>query len=455
MKKVVLWLSLTLSFPSLLLSATEFDDGLSLFQSGDYDRAYTVFNRLFENGDTTKDLDFFLGRSAFEIEKYNEALFAFDRVLIEIEGIDKIRENRTKLELARTHIALNEIETGKKLLKEVLASEPPESVEENIEKLLISLEKPKEMKKHTLQLFANISVGLEENVNSQPQEERLKDYYGNSGLKGDRVDSLYVSETANIFYGYNFNKNFSINTNLFGYNQNYSDDSDYDITYLSAQLSPAFRSEEKYRVELPMKFDTVTYGGEPLLNSYSGGLKVSKVFDTKFFQNLAFTILTNYKAKDYDSNFEDNRTGDSSIFEYGLGVDVRNRTHILSFQYSTEFEKSNEKSELVVNSNQTDKIINNIRLHYTFLNMANILDFRFSYSFRNVVYDDYEAFSNSSESDGCRKDRYHNFGFKFGREVLFEGLTINLGYNRVINNSNHLPVSYTKNIYNFGVNYRY
>jgi hypothetical protein len=71
-----------------------------------------------------------------------------------------------------------------------------------------------------------------------------------------------------------------------------------------------------------------------------------------------------------------------------------------------------------------------------------------------VVYDDYEAEKIIGFSDGARTDRLHTFKTEFGYEMV-EGLSLLFGYSRVINNSNHLPVSYTNNRVDLGVNYRW
>ena len=68
----------------------------SFFDSKNYKVSYEIFTALFKNNLDNKQINFYLGRSAFKLKKYDEAYSAYERILIKYPN-----ENRAKLEIAR------------------------------------------------------------------------------------------------------------------------------------------------------------------------------------------------------------------------------------------------------------------------------------------------------------------------------------------------------------------
>ena len=446
-RKVVI----TILFSTTLFASTYFDDGVDYFKNGNFNQAYEVFYKLSNNGNGEKELDFYLGRSAFEVKKFDEALFSFDRVMIEVDERDSDKINRIKLELARTHLALEEVETAKKLFQEVLDSSPPKIVEEKILSILNSYKKEKPKPKEW-NFFINIETGYETNIDSQPSNENMSNYINNPEIKPDeKLSSLYIQEMANIGYSHIFEDNsFIFNANLFGFNQNYVENSDFDISYLSLGVVPVFK-QKSYQVSIPFKSEYIEYGGKELLTAHSIGLKGSKFIETDFIKAIMFDIFGNYKIKDYtDKNSEQ----DSSVFKYGLAVTTKYQQHRFNFRYSTEYETA-ENETILKNTNITDKIINSISFKYDLKEVSNMFDLSFLYSFRNIVYDNYEAFTeiNPAVSDGCRRDRYNSVKISFSKDIFMKNLNGEVGFNYIKNVSNHIPAEYNNFISSFGLSY--
>lgn len=439
--------TLSILIHSTLFSSTYFDDGLQFFEKKDYTNAYKVFHQLFTDGNYRDNLDFYLGRSAFEVQKYNEALFAFDRVLIETENQVKI--DRVKLELARTHLALGEKETAKKIFQEVLDNNPPKSVRIKIQ-LILNSQKKEVVERGEWNIFANLETGFETNINSQPSKEDMVKYIDNPEIEPeDSLDSVYFQEMGNIGYTYNFDDSGVIlNSNLFAYNQNYIDNSDYDISYFSFGFSSIYK-EKNYKVEMPFKVEYVGFGGKELLTAFTLGLKGSKYIETKFIKAVLFDVFANYKSKVYD---EVNSEQDSTVFEYGLSLTTKYQKHLFNLRYSTEQESAENYIE--ANINQTDKIINSVKVKYVRAKVLDYFNLSLNYSFRNIVYEDYRALTsmNVESTEGCRNDKFHSFKIGFEKDIN-KNLSINTAVNFIVNESNHVPSDYDKEIYNLGLNY--
>ena len=76
-----------------------------------------------------------LGRSAYEIGKFEEALSAFNLILMEEPS-----NSRVKLEVAQTYFAMGNYDESEKIFKDVLKNDSlPPLVKKNVELTLESL----------------------------------------------------------------------------------------------------------------------------------------------------------------------------------------------------------------------------------------------------------------------------------------------------------------------------
>ncbi|EJF06945.1 hypothetical protein ThvES_00009360 [Thiovulum sp. ES] len=428
-------------FSTFLFSST-FEEGKKYFDEKKFNEAFKVFSELSKVGDTNPDLDFYLGRSAFQVGEFKEALFAFERVLIEAEDQKKI--NRTKLELARTHQQLGEKESAKALLNEVLMSNPPKPVQINIKKLLSSLEK-KEEKALSVSLFAQILGGYEENVNSQPDIEDLRDFQGISDLDSDSVDSSFVATTIALFSNYKLSEIFAIQGSVFGYFQKYSEDEDYDISSVSAQVSPVLFIDG-YKFEMPMRYSTVTYGGEDLLSSFTYGVKAS----TSLSKQLGASVFANLKVKDMEN--ETTSIDDSMTTQLGISLNINSKSNSGFLRISIDDEVSDD--DLAKSTDLTNKTIYTLQAKDTLKSVVEKIDISGLYTFRYTDYENYIAQKDASTTDGTATVTQHTFGVDVKREMM-KNVTLSLSGKYIINDSNNVPFEYSKYIFNFGLEYLY
>jgi FimV-like protein len=453
-----------------LFASTEFERGVELFKDKNYREAFIIFNKLAEAEDKTEDLDFYLGRSAFESGEYFDAYFAFDRLLIEIDESDKVKLDRVKLELARTQIALGQRERAKSLLNEVLENNPPETVKKRIIALLNQTEEKKVSKKHNFNFFVGMEMGYEENINSNPSVEDLYEYQKGLGLGdpelSEPIDSLYLSEMAGVSYRYSSESgSYGLSSNMFAMNQNYFEDNNYSLAYLHLGVSPFFQKSSN-RIEMPIRVGQAFYGGETLLLNSSIGIKASRYIETKFVKAIIFDVFANYKTKSYDQ--EEDSDLDSTAWEWGLSGKVRYRNNLLTFNYSTEREYAKNEDELRTGFNLTDKIVNNIKVKFEREDVFNFFNLSLQYLLRNIVYDSYEAKSKFYQeegsggdmvtlytSEGARGDIYQSFRVGASKEVI-KNLSVDLGYTYVTVKSNHVPAeAEDKSIISLGASYSF
>jgi tetratricopeptide (TPR) repeat protein len=143
-----------------------YSKGVAHYHQGEYKRAFVLFYELFREAPGNPEVNFFLGRSAFETGDYETAVFAFERILIAEPG-----NQRTRLEMARAYWRLGSLEEASRLFKEVLESNPPDAVKANIGPYLLAIEKSR--KRHFVNLSVTTGINFDDNVNISPVDDIL------------------------------------------------------------------------------------------------------------------------------------------------------------------------------------------------------------------------------------------------------------------------------------------
>lgn len=230
---------------SLVFGAT-YKEGLKLFKSKDYKRAYIAFDEILFDNLGSVNTNYYLGRSAFEIGRYNEAIAAYERVLT-------INSNHhlSRLELARTYFVLGlydqsqiEFETVKEKKR------VPKEVKETVDKFLASI---KDKKKKT-KWSGTASIGLKYSDNVFQ-------------TKDDKKSSLAHVENLSLLSIYK-DKEYTLKTGGGVYMENYTDEPSASFMYPYIFTGPLF-SQEDYNIYIPVTASALRYDNEHILNSLS------------------------------------------------------------------------------------------------------------------------------------------------------------------------------------------
>ncbi len=117
-----------------------------------------LFTQIREN---PKDLkaNFAYGQLAYKMGKYDEAMAAYERMLIINSDLPRV-----KLELGLVHMALNNDAKAEELFNEVAAGNPPENVQKNIDTVLAELRK--RQVKHKLGGAVITGINFDSNANA-------------------------------------------------------------------------------------------------------------------------------------------------------------------------------------------------------------------------------------------------------------------------------------------------
>ena len=134
-----------------------FLEGRDLYEEGNFEEALEAFqSSLYEDPENFM-LNHLIGQAAFKLEDFEEALFAFERALV----IDP-NHSISRLEKARTHLALGSKSEAKKELETVLKDPNlPEEVRTNVQRILAGAASDRE---HSFGIVVSASHTIDSNA---------------------------------------------------------------------------------------------------------------------------------------------------------------------------------------------------------------------------------------------------------------------------------------------------
>jgi len=228
----------TLAAPPPSSNEDDLSTGIELFNSGQFDQSYEILLTVFEDSPENLELNFYLGRSAFETENYEMAIMAFERILIVSP-----QEHRVKLEIARSFQKLGAYNIARQYCNEVLKTHPPDTVRNNIQNFLAYMEKTEQV--HFLSGRLMVGVELNNNVWASPSADRIKTIIGDVILTGPssiKTRDWIYNTSIEMNHSYQpFFSNVAWKTNAIVYNAIYNDISALDILYLGGLTGPEFK----------------------------------------------------------------------------------------------------------------------------------------------------------------------------------------------------------------------
>jgi len=260
------------------------------YKKKNFKKSYKILSKLYLTKLSDKELNFYLGRSAYETGHYEIALAAYERVQMMDSG-----NVRNKLEMARTYFMLKMFEDSEALFKDILKNPNlPDNVRRNVE-IYVSKVAGAQKKSFT---YATINVDWMYDSNVE---------YGGSTTVFGKIpatsdQALQISADLVNLYDIGDKNGFAIRNKISFYMKDYQDMNDFDVQYLGYTPSLVY-SEAKYTAEFAIGMDILTLGADDYLHTlsfmpkfeYSHSTTLRSIayfkFMKKFFQQSAFKNL--------------------------------------------------------------------------------------------------------------------------------------------------------------------
>ncbi len=278
-----------------------------LIKRRQYPQAYVLADRLVEDFEGDTKFDFQYGLAAVETAHYDQALFAFERLVL-TEG----SQPRYRLELARTHFFLRNLERAQIEFERVLRQRPPLEVQQNVKDFLRKITQLQRSVEPKFNASFDMAAGFDSNINSATDEEFLPNeeliFPVDIRLNDDsrETESGYVSSLFSLGYVSPIDNSSSYDIRLVGATRLNDALDTYDLTTFMMELG--YSAYSRYTGPIKWRgagrYQHVQLNGEEFLNTNAG--IVQAFYELNSGVNLALGI--NYGLNTYAQNDDSDLT---------------------------------------------------------------------------------------------------------------------------------------------------
>jgi len=210
----------------------------SLISQEAYQQAYDLGAANLDAWEGDAEFDYLFGLAALESGNSNESVFALERVAAVAE--DAGLRSLARLELARAYFMTNNLSASENLFNTVLATDPPENVQQNIEVFLRLIETRRNTQSPTLNWTLSSVIGSDSNANSATSNGLIETpLIGQIELDpaGQETEDTFSNTTLSMIYSYPFTKDRALNFTLnLGHLNNFDTDQ-FDIDNLRGEIA--------------------------------------------------------------------------------------------------------------------------------------------------------------------------------------------------------------------------
>ena len=398
------------------------------FDKAEFDKAFESYFELFRQDPGDPDINFNLGRAAFETGDYEAAIMAFERVLI-----NRPDAVRAKLEIARSYYKLGSLESSEQYFQEVLAVNPPENVRSNINQYIKAIRQSK--KEHFLSGKLSLGLDFDDNVNAAPTNSDI----GINTTLGEVItvtvdrpekDQIYTS-MANLNYLYRpLDSTVSWKFSSLNYNAVYRDAKDLDVNLFDIKAGASIGRDrvvwDIYSLTNHLNQDYRQY-----LRTYGAGTTLGFAVTPSFLVSFDAKFKTKNYFESSDKDAKNIGLALSPVFIFG-----RNR---LSWSLGWEYE--NARRDINTYTKLTSIASYEVRLPYE----ATVY---ISYWYQGTGYKDVYPLFGEKRNDDVQ---YISAGLSktlsvWKSEPLDYRMDLNFNYTYTRSDSNIDLYAYTKNV---------
>lgn len=218
----------------------DYQEAKDLFRDRNYKKALNLFLEISKEHPDDPNLNFYIGRSYYELEDYESASSYFERITIKDDN-----NLRAKLELAQTYMKLELYNDAVENFNTVLQSEIPNNVKKNIERRLAHIEN--KQKKHLFGGSFNFNI-THDNNSFNVSDTRTFNTLAFEGLEVTDEKYSEVSKTAllNLNHIYKISDRYNIKNRINIMKKLY----DKDDQRLNDPTATGIAREEKKELDL-------------------------------------------------------------------------------------------------------------------------------------------------------------------------------------------------------------
>ena len=229
------------------------DKLIELINNNDMHAAYLLGLEMQQEWEGDEKFDFNFGFAAAQTGHYNQAIFSFERLLQ-----SHPKNLRFRLELARCHYFLKNYNAAEYEFNQVKNAQPPENVEQQIDKFLVKIAEQKQQVSRSWQLGGGLAGGYDSNINAAADLDNINAtlFISNAKLTGTlNLDDEQKSQGSSYYqlqgfgqYQQPLSKRTSIDATVFLSHKDNGISDTFDLTHTSIDGGFRFlRSNHNFR----------------------------------------------------------------------------------------------------------------------------------------------------------------------------------------------------------------
>lgn len=397
--------------------------GLYLFKSKNYEKSYEIFNKLFLVNLDDILINYYLGRNAYELKKYEEAVSAYDRILIQKPNNDRVR-----VELGQTYLAMGLWAQALDEFTKASQGELPLQVKQRIEKTVAILND--KQTKSIFTIYSLFAMIYDSNINNS-SEINAFDIYSpdlNTNLtvnnNSKKESAMIYQAVASLNYKYKLEDDLIWDNNLTSVNLKYINHKEKDVNIVSFTTGPMYYTKN-YKTAISLIVDKILLAHENYQFNY--------YLRPEYTRSLSNNTMYIGALKVGRTNYSELTNSDAKIWEFS------NAFRYLSDDFGLFNFKADYGSEKEVNSQRDD--VSNDYYNFSISNAYNLFEdytLQTNINYKHTKFDDVNVLFESK-----RRDIKKDFSLSLEKK-LTDTSVVNLGTTYTKRDSSHEPSSYDK-----------
>ena len=296
----------------------EYKKALYLYRQKKYALSYEAFSKLSNTIIDPVKVDFYLGRSAYEIGNYDAALAAYERVTI-----NDPKNLRVRLEIAQTYIKMKMYKAAKKEFLAVLKKDIPKNVRKNIQLNIDMIDQ--KIKKHFVNVVAILGVGYDSNINNGTDPGDYSIYIPQlnsvtSITATDKTAAMTYESGLIVNHTYKKSQSFIVENSFMFYLLHYPKYKTKDLQLISLNVAPAYiKGSNKFA--LGFYADKIWYGYYSLMSDYALKPKYMRIISKEMLYTLEAKIGYKYFSKSVD------KQKDAKVYELSNTLNMKTKKY--------------------------------------------------------------------------------------------------------------------------------
>lgn len=402
-----------------------YNEGVKFYKKKDFEKSYEIFNKLFLTNLDNILINYYLGRSAFQLEKYEFAVSAYDRILIQ-----QPENHRVRIELGQTYLHMGLWAQALDEFTKVSEGKLPTQVKQRVEKT-IALLKDKQ-KKSIFTIYSLFAMIYDSNINNSSDIGTFDIYSPNLNnnitvSNSAKEESTMIYQAVGSFnYKYKLSDELIWDNNLSSINLKYNNHKEKDVNIVSFNSGPMYYTKN-YKTAMTVIVDKVFLGHKTHQFNYYLRPEYTRSFSEKTMYIGAIKVGR--------INFKNTPDLDAKVIEFS------NNLKYLSDDFGLFNLKATIGKEMEINKTRTDVSYD----YYDFFlgNSINIFD---NYTLMSNVNYKISNFNDYDQNfQAKRKDKKVDYSIGIEKQVA-NNAVLNLGTTYTKRDSNQEPSNYSKYI---------